>query len=803
MIDEVEVLFPYDYIYPEQYQYMAKLKSILGKGHCLLEMPTGTGKTVTLLSLILSYQYAHPETGKLIYCTRTVQEMDKVIAELRRVMDYREKELSNMPDGSTNPRCKILGVCLSSRRNMCIHKRISQYDNPIKTDAECRNLTVGFVREEKANDANVELCEFYEGYMATATDALLEGVYSIADIRKLGRERKWCPYFATRHFINLANVIVFNYQYMLDPKISGLVSRGLEKNSIVVFDEAHNIDNICIEALSVTIDRRTVRNSRDNVRKLSKAIAKMEETDISRLQEEYQQLLTGLVEAGTIDRASNIMVNPVLAPDILAEAVPGNIRRAKHFVMFLKSLIEYLNSRLKYTHETMETPIKFMVDVQRKTQMQETRALQFAFDRLNIMLRTLKIKDIDEFTPLLMLTNFATLVATYEEGFVVIFEPTDDRTPTIPDPKLQLCCLDASLAMKPVFDQFSSVIITSGTLSPLDFFPKILNFRPALIESFSMTLSRDCICPMIVTHGGDQVPITSKFSRRQDTAVVQNYGRLLLDMAKVVPDGMVCFFTSYTYMEEIITTWSSMGILNNLLKYKLIFIETKDIVETTLALDSFKKACDCGRGAVFFSVARGKVAEGVDFDRHYGRSVILFGIPFQYTLSRVLRARLAFLREHHNINEGDFLSFDALRQASQCVGRVIRSKLDYGIMIFADQRYSRSDKRDKLPGWIKRYLKSEHLNMSIDLAVTESRLFLKQMAQPIPHKENLGRTMLSLKHLKKLQAKEIKKTQFLDASNPSIKSSVIPDHNSKGSSIPRLEKHSLSDQHMNKRTKLN
>jgi hypothetical protein len=41
-------------------------------------MPTGTGKTITLLSLITSYQLAHPETGKLIYCTRTVPEMEKV-----------------------------------------------------------------------------------------------------------------------------------------------------------------------------------------------------------------------------------------------------------------------------------------------------------------------------------------------------------------------------------------------------------------------------------------------------------------------------------------------------------------------------------------------------------------------------------------------------------------------------------------------------------------------------------------------------------------------------------------------------
>lgn len=53
--------------------------------------------------------------------------------------------------------------------------------------------------------------------------------------------------------------------------------------------------------------------------------------------------------------------------------------------------------------------------------------------------------------------------------------------------------------------------------------------------------------------------------------------------------------------------------------HKLLFIETKDIVETTLSLNSYKRACDVGRGAVFLSVARGKVAEGIDFDRHYGR----------------------------------------------------------------------------------------------------------------------------------------------------------------------------------------
>ena len=54
-------------------------------------------------------------------------------------------------------------------------------------------------------------------------------------------------------------------------------------------------------------------------------------------------------------------------------------------------------------------------------------------------------------------------------------------------------------------------------------------------------------------------------------------------------------------------------------------------------------------------------------------------------------------QETFQIKEQDYLTFDAIRQAAQCVGRVIRSKRDYGMMVFADKRYQRHDKRDKLP----------------------------------------------------------------------------------------------------------
>ncbi len=68
---DLPVLFPYPRIYPEQYEYMCAIKKTLDAGgHCVLEMPSGTGKTVSLLSLIVAYQQFYPEHRKLIYCSR-------------------------------------------------------------------------------------------------------------------------------------------------------------------------------------------------------------------------------------------------------------------------------------------------------------------------------------------------------------------------------------------------------------------------------------------------------------------------------------------------------------------------------------------------------------------------------------------------------------------------------------------------------------------------------------------------------------------------------------------------------------
>lgn len=108
-----------------------------------------------------------------------------------------------------------------------------------------------------------------------------------------------------------------------------------------------------------------------------------------------------------------------------------------------------------------------------------------------------------------------------------------------------------------------------------------------------------------------------------------------------------------------------------------------------------------------------------------------------------------------------------MRHAAQCVGRAIRGKTDYGLMVFADkvglrasgppswshfltgtgggqpgfqpgvhcapppsQRFARADKRGKLPRWIQEHLTDSNLNLTVDEGVQVAKYFLRQMAQP-------------------------------------------------------------------------
>ena len=106
----------------------------------------------------------------------------------------------------------------------------------------------------------------------------------------------------------------------------------------MVFDEAHNIDNVCIESLSIDLTEDSLRKATRGANNLERKIEEMKASDEDKLQNEYQRLVEGLREADEARAEDAFMSNPTLPNDLLKEAVPGNIRRAGAFRGFPQTL---------------------------------------------------------------------------------------------------------------------------------------------------------------------------------------------------------------------------------------------------------------------------------------------------------------------------------------------------------------------------------------------------------------------------------------------------------------------------------
>ena len=78
---------------------------------------------------------------------------------------------------------------------------------------------------------------------------------------------------------------------------------------------------------------------------------------------------------------------------------------------------------------------------------------------------------------------------------------------------------------------------------------------------------------MVLTRGSDQMAVSTKFDMREDDNVIRNYGRMLIELSSAIPDGIVSFFVSYSYMDKIISKWNEMGILQVFPPFSLCQLE--------------------------------------------------------------------------------------------------------------------------------------------------------------------------------------------------------------------------------------
>jgi len=76
----------------------------------------------------------------------------------------------------------------------------------------------------------------------------------IEDLHELSKKNSVCPYYTMKDRVKAADVVFMPYNYLIDEKIRENFEVAFQ-NSIIIFDEAHNICQCCEESSSFSIDR--------------------------------------------------------------------------------------------------------------------------------------------------------------------------------------------------------------------------------------------------------------------------------------------------------------------------------------------------------------------------------------------------------------------------------------------------------------------------------------------------------------------------------------------------------------------
>ena len=227
------------------------IKALQQSKHCLLESPTGTGKTLTLLCAALAWQQKEIEQNRMaaindskektaesaikptplsriFYCTRTHKQLEQVAKQLDNTI-YKDK---------------IRMTLLSSRENYCVHPVVSKGPNK---NHECAKIT----RPDKHNAGARGLkseCGFYErlkgkianDYIRLAGSKQLPRVFDIEQFTEYCQTtHAICPYYTSRLLINDVQIILCPYNYLIDPRIRNSMQLTIT-NAVIIIDEGKN-----------------------------------------------------------------------------------------------------------------------------------------------------------------------------------------------------------------------------------------------------------------------------------------------------------------------------------------------------------------------------------------------------------------------------------------------------------------------------------------------------------------------------------------------------------------------------------
>uniref|UniRef100_A0A8C0D2T3 Regulator of telomere elongation helicase 1 n=1 Tax=Balaenoptera musculus TaxID=9771 RepID=A0A8C0D2T3_BALMU len=699
-LNGVTVDFPFQ-PYKCQEEYMSKvLECLQKKVNGVLESPTGTGKTLCLLCSTLAWREhlrdavsarriaerasgelfldralaswgnavpegdvpaCYADVPKIIYASRTHSQLTQAIRELRNT--------------SYRPRVCVLG----SREQLCIHPEVKKQ--------ESNHMQVHLCRKKVASRS----CHFYNNVEEKSLEQELAS--PILDIEDL--VRSCAPYYLSRTLKQQADI---SHALQLPSRRA----HGIDlKGTVVVFDEAHNVEKMCEEAASFDLTPHDVASGLDVIDQVLQ-----EQTKVAQQTELHPEF--------SVDSAAPNPTAILLRLEGAIDAVElpggdGGVTKPGSYIFELFAEAQITFHTKGCILDSLDQIIQHLAGRESPAALHPVADIVFSVDPA-------------EGGP-------GSMVGPGCQSYKVHIHPDAGHRRTAQRSDawnataarkqgkvLSYWCFSPGHSMRELVRQgVRTLILTSGTLAPVSSFTLEMQIPfPVCLEN-PHVIDKHQIWVGIVPKGPDGAQLSSAFDKRFSDECLSSLGKALGNIARVVPHGLLVFFPSYPVMEKSLAFWRARDFARKLEVLKPLFVEPRTKGGFSEVMEAFytRVAAPGSSGAAFLAVCRGKASEGLDFADANGRGVIVTGLPYPPRMDPRVVLKMQFLDEMKGQNGArdqflsghDWYRQQASRAVNQAIGRVIRHRHDYGAVFLCDHRFSSADARAQLPSWVRPHVK--------------------------------------------------------------------------------------------------
>ncbi|KAG9455801.1 hypothetical protein H6P81_000309 [Aristolochia fimbriata] len=687
---------------------------------------------------------------KVFFCSRTHSQLSQFVKELRK----------------TDFSSKVKVVSLGSRKNFCINEDVLRLGNSTRINEKCLELQKskskevskikrsdgGRIRRTKAS-SGCPLLRKQKVQRQFRSEASELGALDIEDLVQLGRVLGTCPYYGTRNMVPAASLVVLPYQSLLQKSSREALGLNL-KHSVVIIDEAHNLADSLIN----------MYNSKITVSQLEQIQVHLQL---------YLDKFCNQLGAGNRRYIQTLMVLTKAFLRLLCDDSHANNASGKDFCDSSLAINDFLFSLdidninlVKLQRYIKESKISHKVSVYAAKIFSMQKGPSVDDDGSSSAEGTI-VSGFQAFVDfLLSLTN------NDAEGRLIVSRK---------DGYLKYVMLSGEKLFCEIVDQAHAVVLAGGTLQPVEetkerLFPSV---SPGQFRFFSCNhiVPPENILPVAVSKGPTGRAFDFSYSARSSAEMMEELGRLVYNLAGIVPEGIVIFFSSFEYKAKVCDAWKASGVFSRIEKKKPVFREPRSNADVENVLKQYKEAITCTssgsgeepcqNGAVLLAVVGGKMSEGINFNDGMGRCVVMVGLPYPSPSDLELLERIKHiegLREQNNPGSKTLLGkesettvqsgFDVLRSCkkkgreyyenlcmkavNQSIGRAIRHIGDYAAILLVDSRYASNQSKgaypqptSKLPQWIKNRLVSAPENYGEVHRLLSKVIGLHRVIQPV------------------------------------------------------------------------